>query len=628
MLGLVSFSARGEIPASFIDAEQIRSIAESRGWRRLLHYRSPFLRSERSDVDSISFFLSSAGKSDSESELRATLEAFLQADPNYRSSGPIEQPAACSFPARRAFLEAKLGKRFPDLECTAFSDWKKGIDAQAATLVYSAAYPGNPASMFGHTFLRLDRDTDPARGLSQGSHLRSYSVDFSASIGPDENPAKYALWGLIGGYEGRFDLGPYYRKVNQYAFFESRDLWEYRLSLTPPEVDQLVRHVWELFALAGYDYYFLDENCSLRILALLEAVRGDWDLLRGFPVSVIPIETIKRVIDTPGAVAHIHHRASLKHEMNRTIDALSEKDKRSVERAYKNKALAKDEVPFSANALDALSAAQSYKKARTNFEPSSADAHFLKSILLARSKAGASSPGSSGPPPPAPHLSHGTSLVFFSGGVREGEPQFEAGMYAFRHDFLDPMPSFNPDSEIRVLGLRAEKRAGAGLRLAQVDLLAMASLAPWSSLDPQTSWRVGVEWRRVPEVLDPGRGEWKGSGGYGMGLKVWRSSLIYLLGTGEVEKSGVFRHHFRISLGPEFGAVIRIVPDRLSIIARLAPLWDAFRAVSGREWMASAEFQMGYAWSRNIDTRISARRETFGRTEGESTFLLRSGFRF
>jgi hypothetical protein len=34
---------------------------------------------------------------------------------------------------------------------------------------------------------------------------------------------------------GEYSLMPYYRKVKEYGDFESRDLWEYELNLSPEE---------------------------------------------------------------------------------------------------------------------------------------------------------------------------------------------------------------------------------------------------------------------------------------------------------------------------------------------------------------------------------------------------------
>ena len=71
----------------------------------------------------------------------------------------------------------------------------------------------------------------------------------------------FALKGLTGLYPGTLSSSPYYAKVREYSDMESRDVWEYRLNLTPDETRQLLRHAWEIGA-TRFDYWFFDENCS------------------------------------------------------------------------------------------------------------------------------------------------------------------------------------------------------------------------------------------------------------------------------------------------------------------------------------------------------------------------------
>ena len=71
---------------------------------------------------------------------------------------------------------------------------------------------------------------------------------------------------------------------------EYRDVWEYPLTFTPEEVQQFARHVWETKD-TYFDYYFFDENCSYRLLALLDAASERSDLADDFllkPCRLIP----------------------------------------------------------------------------------------------------------------------------------------------------------------------------------------------------------------------------------------------------------------------------------------------------------------------------------------------------
>lgn len=76
----------------------------------------------------------------------------------------------------------------------------------------------------------------------------------------------------MGGYPGLFALVPYQEKLSEYRSLENRDLWEYRLNLTQAETERMVEHVWELKQIK-FDYFFFDENCSYRLLELLQVAR-------------------------------------------------------------------------------------------------------------------------------------------------------------------------------------------------------------------------------------------------------------------------------------------------------------------------------------------------------------------
>ncbi|MGT0149952.1 Lnb N-terminal periplasmic domain-containing protein [Vibrio metschnikovii] len=102
----------------------------------------------------------------------------------------------------------------------------------------------------------------------------AFAINFAAEPEGNDNPALYAMKGLFGFYPGRFTVMPYYRKVREYNDIESRDIWEYPLNLTEQEVERVLLHLWEM-QLAEFDYYFLDENCSYQLLALLELARDD-----------------------------------------------------------------------------------------------------------------------------------------------------------------------------------------------------------------------------------------------------------------------------------------------------------------------------------------------------------------
>src|SRR5437868_4647722 len=64
-------------------AARTRQLAETREWRRLLHYRPGHFGGWRSEADGLGFFLAGAkGQRDPVAELDATIDALLAPTPN------------------------------------------------------------------------------------------------------------------------------------------------------------------------------------------------------------------------------------------------------------------------------------------------------------------------------------------------------------------------------------------------------------------------------------------------------------------------------------------------------------------------------------------------------------------
>jgi hypothetical protein len=118
-------------------------------WRKLLHYKGG-----RSRADTPAFFLSPRGRDDPAAELEATRAAM--ADPARRHP-PTRQHPQCAFPARHRFLRERTGFAAPRVACPDFEEWRDRLGARTVSLIFTSAYAENPASMFGHTLLRLDR---------------------------------------------------------------------------------------------------------------------------------------------------------------------------------------------------------------------------------------------------------------------------------------------------------------------------------------------------------------------------------------------------------------------------------------------------------------------------------------
>ena len=269
-------------------ARDLEQLAQQPRWQALLHINpGATLRDrQRSYVDDADFFLAADGAANPVSELASTVEALKQE----------AAPARCRFPARYRFVAEALGWRDtePFAHCAEYLEWRGAVHAKRAVLVFPASYLNSPSSMFGHTLLRLDQGDD------DGAVWLSWAINFGAVTTEQDNSLFYIYRGLAGGYPGRFNLVPYVQKIQQYSNMESRDIWEYTLKLDQSQIDWMIDHLWELKDI-NFDYYFFDENCSFRLLELIQVARPQSGLLDELRFAELPVNTV-RALDQRGLV--------------------------------------------------------------------------------------------------------------------------------------------------------------------------------------------------------------------------------------------------------------------------------------------------------------------------------------
>src|SRR5262249_52394312 len=162
----------------------------------------------------------------------------------------------------------------------------------------------NPASMYGHTFLRVNKATD-TKPDEKRMELLDFGIGYGANV-TTSDPFSYALFGLMGLFDGTFTNVPYYYKVREYNNFESRDLWSYELALTEDELDTLVAHFWEIGETA-FPYFYLTRNCSYYLLSVIEAAAPRLQLLSKIPFWVIPSDTVQALTETPDLVSKVSY---------------------------------------------------------------------------------------------------------------------------------------------------------------------------------------------------------------------------------------------------------------------------------------------------------------------------------
>jgi len=298
--------------AKLIKQVKQQKLYQQPSWLALLHYNKKQEAQQFSFATSKRFFIAPDGRQNAEQELIATLHSLFQTQSE-------QQATACKFPARYHWLKQSLSiddrKIAKQPLCQQYQTWRKQMKAQSVTLVFPGSYMNAPSSVFGHTLLRIDSSgNDPA-------HLLSHAISFAAKIPDGTGSFAYAMGGLNGTFPGRYQHALYHQKIKTYGRIENRDIWEYKLNLNPQEQERLLQHIWEIKGIA-FRYFFAKENCSLRLLELLEVARTNSHLTDHFDMYAIPADTI-RILVKLGFVSSVKYRPSASTRLHAEINALN-----------------------------------------------------------------------------------------------------------------------------------------------------------------------------------------------------------------------------------------------------------------------------------------------------------------
>lgn len=490
-LSLFSHSQKNkESVADIIMRAEKRELWKEKQWLNLGHYQRHF-KSYKSQADGAGFFLAGQeGIKNPRAELVATLQGFAQT-----SSGNHRDHPQCRFPARYLWLESQLHwvrNIFPQVKCDAFEAFKKKEDAGSATLVFSSYYLNNPSSAYGHTLLRLNKVR--SSHAHHRSDLLDHGINYSAAM-TTQNPIAYAIMGLGGMFRGVFTNVPYFYKVREYNDFESRDLWEYDLSLTPDEIKMLVAHLWELGS-TYFDYYYLTENCSYHMLTALEAAAPRYELTQKLSYYVIPSDTIKVVYETPGLVSRINYRPSVRAQFEFRLNQLSRDEKKEVWKLLKNDdfsggpLLEEQKAVILDTAIDYFDLKHGKKLLKNDPELSA----FKQKLLLARSQIVGTGSALEIQPPrwEAPQEGHGSARTGLISSYSNQTGPYVTLTHRFAlHDLLDPQRGYPDYMEIDFIkfDLRYNPR-DHHLWPENVDLINIFSLSDFSQFQRSLTWKL------------------------------------------------------------------------------------------------------------------------------------------
>lgn len=597
-----------------VDQANQRHLSETRVWRRMGHYAP-----KQSRVDGPAFFLSPNGRDDAQAELEATLRGFASA------AATDQAHPQCRFPARYKWLSSKLDFSSAGIEqqsCPDFERFAESIDAGSATLIFASAYLNSPASAFGHTLIRIDR-----KGGAK-SPLLGTMINFAAHP-TTTNPVLYSLMGLLGGFPGRFSAFPYYVKIQEYTNLENRVLWEYDLALSPDEIDTMLRHLWELDA-TYFDYFFFTENCSYYLLALLEIAKPELELLERFSWQVVPSDTVKVLVDTPGLVTARRYRPSHAAVMNQRRSTLSSREVKIAERL----ALENPYDPGLLQPLEpirralVLDASHDYMKYRLGFSTVDQEKHRAREreLLSSRSEIDASTLELEIEEELAPEDGHESSRA----GVGLGfgnyrDPFAEVWIRMALHDRLDRQGGYVPSAEIEMGALKlridpfaVETGKSDPVTIERLDLVRITSILPRDGWVRMLSWRLALGGGRVRDLACR---TWRcsaidlsGGPGFAFSSRFLGKQLWYAFADINLATSQAFDNNFRGSVGASVGLDWDLA-DWLRFSGETTYRYDALGAVESDKGVWLFRAGVNTATSKNTAIRLEgfrARRTSEG----------------
>jgi len=589
---------------------------KSRAWQVLGHYK-PHTDGWKSLIGDTNFFLASSGNKNPRAELVATIHALLDS-----SSAGQKADCACRFPARTSWLQHALSipaSRIPYSSCKMNSDLMLRIAPNEAVLVFPGAAFKGLGAMFGHTLIRFDaKDKSP---------LISYSVSYSA-LSANDNLLGYIWKGATGGYDGYYSMLPYYQKLNEYKDMEERDIWEYPLELNPDEVNLMVLHTLELRNISS-KYYFLDENCALNLLFIIEAGRPSLKLVEHYwnqpSFWVIPSDMVlflwnegvlKKPDYQPSLSRQIDffaqfYQKPIVDEANRLVNANNLNSKPVTE------GLTHDEMEVSRE-LAAKIVQYRFSKLQITQE----EFQYQYKALIQGNEARLPQ---TIPPATPPHEGHPVERVEAAYGFLKSSQFLELGWRPAYHDWNDPPEGYPDQGTLNFLDIKLRYYLNPNdLKIQQAEIIRAGSLTPDNSITKRIAWSFSSGISQTYLRDDNQHFLFCANGGAGKSYGVQETGIFYWLMKGS------------FLAGPALSETVDIGPEvEVGISRMFGPRWQinisgtaAYYSISEKGFLEQVNFTcLRYISARNA-VSLNAGLSGISWDRGIPEFLIRWQYYF
>ncbi len=381
---------------------------------------------------------------------------------------------------------------------------KKNLNTKSVSLVFSSYYMDAPASMFGHTLLKLNNKD------YEDSDLLNYGINFTADANPEDPFYLYALKGLLGGYSGKYSIFPYYTKVIEYNHWESRNIWEYELNLTEEELERLLKILWNSGS-NKQGYYFLDKNCGYGLATVLDEARGNQEIQKNLRWPISPSDLVKSINSIPGFVKRKRFRASDLNLLMQRISELPDGEKAELESVWKqwksnsekNNHTDVSLEKLSTSTLDTLVSLQSYELLKARKDPLKSDS--FQYLLIQRSLRTTANLSPKEPLKESlselengPEKGHGSYRILSEvGNSSLGTFASVEGRLAF-HDLMNLEKGYAKNAEVQFLNLGLRRYLEAEKwEMNHFQILKVTSIAPYNYITKSKSYLLDLGFESI-----------------------------------------------------------------------------------------------------------------------------------
>ncbi|MDY0300944.1 MAG: DUF4105 domain-containing protein [Trichlorobacter sp.] len=553
-------------------------------WNALIHFGNA-----KANITDKSFMLSYPDTS-SKLELERTIK-YLYSDDN---------SSVCRFPARYYWLRSRLSTA-PELPldvCHEITEFKEHAPVTDIYLAFASENITSPASMLGHTFLRL---TGYDAQNNEVSHAVSFYIDASTW-----NLPQLFIESMVTGKKGFFALTPYAEKLKEYVIDEQRQVWEYKLDLDEQQKQLIRLHLLELKN-TEMIYLFQSYNCATVINFILQLTGTNTTTNKLF---IMPKDVIKNaykagiISDTKVIVPSRLIIRELQHEVS---DQELEQIKHSVETGN---------VDFVSNMPDndkdfiKLELAAAYNQ-YLNLQNKTTDDIFdtnVENIKVARNNI-FTNKNISFNRKQNPIKTSANSQLSFATIIDDGKPAMTITFLPASHTLIDDNRTYGNESELQLFSPTLKiPLSGKTPFIDRFAVYAIQNLLPRDVFTGGISTKLFIGYDQIKNRYLEHHHALSANGALGITERLTDDIDLYLLGGGGVNYA---RSGFSAYLTSELGLVVREIWDMKSMISGASTTYATSKQFSyGTVNFRQAKYMdnnhtIAFEYSRDFNTRKS-----------------------